>query len=164
MACAYITDLATNIWRDLGEPSDLSVPYIQTKLISPYFLGKLNVALGTAYEIVSGDISPALGTDEQGMYGLMYKIDYYARKINTLLSGYSADASWIELSDGDGRLRRASPTEIAKTITSIKNQLDLQLNGLVGKYRMNNAKSKSVDYFYKDDSGSGLPRDDYRVN
>jgi hypothetical protein len=43
MSCsAYLTDLAASIFNDLGQPTDMSVAYIQSKLTSNAFLGKLN--------------------------------------------------------------------------------------------------------------------------
>lgn len=147
MACAYITDLATNIWKDLGEPTDITVSYIQSKLVSDYFIGKLNVAISTSYTVSNGDIVPVLGTDEQAIYALMYKSESYARTIAKLLSGYSASSMWIELADGDGRVRRASPTELARVLKDLKNKSDSELTGLIHSYRMNNSGSRSVDTY-----------------
>lgn len=147
MTCAYITDLATNIWKDIGEPTSITVSYIQSKLVSEYFIGKLNVAIASSYAIVNGDIVPALGTTEQAIYGLLYKSDYYSTRISQTLAGYSVSTMWVEMADGDGRVRRASPTEFAKVLKELKGQIDGDLRAMVGAYRMNNSQSRSVDQY-----------------
>ncbi len=164
----YISELATGIWQDLGEPATHLPSYIQTKLVSPYFLGKLNVAIATSYTIVDSDIVPVLGAEEQGIYALMYKVEYYAGQISKMLSGYtssSGGSAWIELSDGDGRVRRASPTEMAKVYASQKNQGESELSALIGKYRMNNSKAKTVDYLTINNNNTNPtpPENDYKI-
>ena len=147
MACAYITDLATYIWKDLGEPTDMTVSYIQSKLISEAFIGKLNVAISASYSIVTNDIVPVLDNTAQAVYALMYKSEYYANKINKLLGGYSGATMWTELSDGDGKIRRASPTEVAKVFKDLKDRVDADMYNMIHAHRMNNSTSKTVDYY-----------------
>lgn len=147
MPCAYITDLATNIWKDIGEPTSITVSYIQSKLVSDYFIGKLNVAIASSYAIENGDIVPALGGQEQAIYGLLYKSDYYATRISQTLGGYTVSTMWVEMADGDGRVRRASPTEFAKVLKELKSQIDGELRLMTAAYRMNNSQSRSVDKY-----------------
>jgi hypothetical protein len=162
MACAYITDLATSIWKDLGEPSDMSVSYIQTKLVSEYFIGKLNINMPAAYSIVNGDIFPALDNIGQAIYALMYKSEYYANRITKLLSGYSAATTWVELSDGDSKIRRASPTEMAKALKDLKAQIDSDMHNIIHAYRMNSSTARSMDYYTIDGVANTLQLNAYR--
>lgn len=144
MPCAYITDLATLIYGNLGSPSDLSVSSIQTKLVSAGFLGGLNNSINTSYSIVSGDISPELGINEQNIYSQMYSSEYYARKIMQIAGG--TDINWTSVQDGDSRITRSSQTEVGKLFKDMKKQSDEKLDKLVGSYRINASTPSSVEY------------------
>lgn len=144
MACAYITDLATLIYGDLGSPGDISVSSIQTKLVSSGFLGKLNNALSTCYSIASGDITPQLGVEEQSIYAQMYKSEYYARKISSIFGG--TDINWTTVKDGDSEITRSSQTEVGKLFKDLKRLSDEELNRLIGAYRTNASGPSTIDY------------------
>jgi uncharacterized lipoprotein YehR (DUF1307 family) len=144
MACAYITDLATLIYNNLGAPSDLTISSIQTKLVSTGFLGKLNNKINTSYAIVSGDISPQLDTNEQAIYAQMYVSEYCVKKINAIIGG--TEIAWTTVKDGDSTITRSSQTEMAKIYKDLKKQTDEELDKLVGSYRINASSPISVDY------------------
>lgn len=146
MSCsAYITDLASFIWNDLGQPSSLSVSAIQTKLTSAGFLGQFNVQAATCYQITTGDISPALGNYEQGIYVMMYERDFYTRKLNQLLDG---DATpWTRLTDGDSTIVRTSIADLARIYRDMQSQLNAQLQMALAAYRRGQSMPSSVDYF-----------------
>lgn len=144
MPCAYITDLATLIYSDLGSPSDISVSSIQTKLVSSGFLGKLNNKISTCYSIVSGDISPELGNEEQAIYSQMYKSEYYSRKISSIFGG--TDINWTTVKDGDSEITRSSQTEVGKLFKDLKRQSDEELGNLVASYRVNASPPSTIDY------------------
>jgi len=144
MACAYITDLATLIYNNLGAPSDVSISSIQTKLVSTGFLGRLNNSINTSYSIVSGDISPELGINEQSLYSQMYISEYYSRKINQIIGG--TDISWTSIGDGDSKITRSSQTEVAKVYKDLKKQADEEITRLTNAYRVNASEPSTVDY------------------
>ena len=144
MACAYITDLATLIYNNLGMPADVSVSSIQTKLVSVGFIGKLNNGISTSYSIVSGDISPDLGVNEQAIYAQMYASEYYSRKINQIIGG--TDIYWTSIIDGDSKITRTSQAEIAKVFKDLKKQSEEELYKLISMYRVNASGPTTVDY------------------
>lgn len=144
MACAYITDLATLIFNNLGAPSDLTISSIQTKLVSAGFIGKLNNAISTSYSIVSGDISPELGVNEQAIYSQMYMSEYYARKISAIFSG--TDINWTTIKEGDSAIVRTSQSEVAKVFKDLKKQTDEELQKLISTYRVNASAPSTIDY------------------
>lgn len=144
MACAYITDLATLIYGDLGSPGDISVSSIQTKLVSSGFIGKLNNAISSCYSIVSGDISPELGVEEQAIYAQMYKSEYYSRKISSIFGG--TDINWTTLKDGDSTITRSSQTEVGKLFKDLKRLSDEEMNKLIAAYRVNASSPSTIDY------------------
>jgi len=146
MACsAYLSDLSQNIWNDLGQPTDTPVSYIQSKLTSNGFLGKLNALTANCYTIIAGDISPVLGVDEQGIYALMYEQDFYARKLNVLANG--TDIDWISIRDGESTITRSNIVDKMRIYRDMQKQLNDQLNKLVAAYRQDASTSKSVDYY-----------------
>lgn len=146
MPCSpYLTDLATTIWNDLYQPSGQPVSYIQTKLVSPPYVGKLNNLISTCYESVTGDISPALGEQEQGIYLSMYEADYYTTKLNQVLAGLNPGV--IELRDGDSMIRMTNPIEQAKVYTAQQRALNEQLFWQVSAYRGMAAQPSAVDMY-----------------
>lgn len=146
MACSpYLTDISTSIWNDIGQPTDTPVSYIQSKLTSNAFLGKLNVLTANCYTIVSGDIAPPLGTDEQGIYAMLYEQDFYTRKINVLANG--TDVAWVTIVDGESRITRSDTVSQMKLYATMQKQLNQQLNLAVAAYRQDNSIAQSVDYY-----------------
>lgn len=144
MACAYITDLATFIWNDLGQPSDEPTSYIQSKLVSNGYIGQLNSFTASCFSGISGDISPSLGADEQALYALMYEKDYYTKKLNQTLAGLNPGV--ITLQEGDSRVTFASPIEKARLYRDMQKQLNDQLIMLTSAYRQDRSTPVSVDY------------------
>lgn len=146
MSCPnYILDMATQIWNDLGQPTDTPVSYIQSKLISNTFLGKLNALTANCYVIVSGDISPVLGVDEQGIYALMYEQDFWTRKANILANG--TDIDWVVIRDGESSISRSNIVDKMRLYRDMQKQLNDQLNKTIAAYRQDLSTSKSVDYY-----------------
>jgi hypothetical protein len=144
MASEYISGLATLIYEDLSSPSDLSVSSIQSKLVNEGFLGKLNNSISSSYVIVTGDISPVLGLNEQSIYSQLYISEYYTKKINSILGG--TEIAWTTVKDGDSTIIRSSQTETAKVFKDLKKQSDEELIRLIGSYRVGASGPLTVDY------------------
>jgi len=144
MPCADITNLAQSIWNDLGQPTDTSTSYIQSKLVSNAFIGKLNNLIFACFSGVSGDITPPLSTDQLGIYASLYEVDYWTTKLNTLLNGN--DLSWTTLQDGDSRITRVSAVEQGRLYRDMQKQLMDQLNRQILAYNLGNSAPNSVDY------------------
>lgn len=146
MSCAYITDTANQIWIDLGSPTDMSVSYIQSKLSSGAFLGRLNVLLGTCYTLVNGDIVPALGLAEQGLYAMLFQVDYYTRKVNQLANGLGGNTV-VSLAEDDRRIVFVNTVDKMRLYRDMQKQLMDQLDKDISAYR-NDALSPQDVKFY----------------
>lgn len=145
MSCpAYITNLANAIWNDIGQPSDQPVSYIQTKLIQPYYVGKLSTLTSDCFEVSGSQIVPQLDSQAQAIYGMMYEVDFYTTKLNQLLAGLNPGV--VELAEGDSRMRFTNPVEQAKVYKEMQKQLNEQLQLLIGSYRSDKALPDSVNY------------------
>lgn len=145
MSCpAYITDLATNVWSDLGQPTGQPPPYIQSKLVSQSYVGQLNNLIATCYISVSGDISPPLDNTEQGIYSLLYQYNYYTTALNRTLAGLNPGV--VSMSDGDSRIVFVNPVDIARIYRDAKQQVYDNLVTQVYAYRQMASQPKSVDF------------------
>lgn len=153
MACAYLTDLATNIWKDLGEPADISVSYIQYKLVSNPFVGKLDNLISSCHTITSGSICPALTNKEQSIYALMYESDFWGQKLAKITAGQ--EIQWTRLEEGDSKITRVSSVEQGKLYKDMQRQTNEQLNYLVNVYRQNSSTARSVDFYTIDNNNWG---------
>lgn len=138
--------MAQNIWTDLGQPSGQPPSYIQTKLTSQAYIGRLNNLLTTCYSGVSGDICPSLSPDEQGIYTLMYEMDYYTTKITQVLNGTAPGQQVVQLADGDSRITFVNPVGQAQVFRDLKSQLYNELTMQVAAYRQQRSQPSSVDY------------------
>jgi len=84
-----IVDIADEIYRELGEPSDVSIPSVAFWLRTN--LGKLNILINKTYAINTLDlevdaISPETFTiTEKSIFKKMYNIHYYDRQIIKLI-------------------------------------------------------------------------------
>lgn len=153
MSCASITDLANSIWDDLGQPTDQPVSYIQSKLVSDAFLGKLNLLTTNCHEVVTGSIVPPLDVNEEAIYAMAYQVDFYTAKANSIANG--TDVGWVSLADGDSRIVRASPVDYLRVYRDMQKQLNLELNNMAYNYRMARGMARSVDMLNIDNSWNG---------
>lgn len=144
MSCAYITDMSQFIWTEIGSPTDLSLPSIQSKLVSNPYLGTLNNLIVTCFSGISGQISPEMTQDQQAVYSLLYQRDYYTTKLNQVLQGYAT--SFTRLQEGDSSISRSSTADVARVYRDMQKQLNDQLIFLVNSYRQNEGQPSSVLY------------------
>lgn len=139
-----VYELAYQIWNDLDEPSEVTTSYISGWLVNPANVGKLNNKIGTCYDALSGVISPELGQEEASIYSEIYQALYYKQKINEKLG--AGGIAWTEMRDGDGVLRRASPTEEAKVYKDLFKESNIQLKDLIQNYRANLGFPRTNDF------------------
>lgn len=156
MPCSpYLTDLALNIWLDLSQPTGQPPSYIQSKLVSQPYVGQLNNQLATCYTAVSGDISPALGDTEQGIYSLLYQYNYYSTQLNRVLQGLNPGV--VSLADGDSRIVFTNPVDIARMYRDAAKEASANLIMQVSAYRQQASQPAAVDMpFVINDLGYGV--------
>lgn len=142
--CDYISPLSSGIWQDIGSPASPTPNFISGWLVSPQNIGKLNNLLFTCYSGVNGCIDGALGQREQSIYGEVYKQLYWQQQISANLG--AAGQMWVEMRDGDGVLRRTSPTEIAKVYQTMWKESTANLNQMITSYKLNASIARSNDF------------------
>lgn len=140
-----IVDIADEIYRELLNPSDLSIASISFWLRTN--LGKLNILLNKTYSINTTDleidtISPETFTIiEKDIFKKLYKIHYYDRQIINLIGKASSlnlvstetsgtgisSADSLEISQNGFTARRTSSTKTANETIRANTQFIRQL-------------------------------------
>lgn len=129
---ATITNISDELFRELNQPSELSIAAIAFWLQTN--IGLLNTELGTSYtlsdakEIVDGTTEIDINT--AAIYKKLYLIHYYDRKIQENL-GASSVSSLLEVGSDGATVRKVNKNEIAKTYVSMRKQAREELDTLI---------------------------------
>ena len=137
-----IVDVADEVYREMGEPSDISIASIAYWLRTN--IGKLNVLLNKPYlinettlEIYSSDeTNDPFGINEKTIFKKIYTVHYYERLFRNALGAASTDST-IEIDQNGFRAKRVNKNELAKTYSDLKKQSDEALKMLLDKYELN---------------------------
>jgi len=137
-----IVDVADEVYRELGEPADISIASIAYWLRTN--IGKLNVLLNKPYlisdttlEIYSSDeAKDPFGINEKTIFKKIYTVHYYERLFRNALGAASTDST-IEIDQNGFRAKRVNKNELAKTYSDLKKQSDEALKMLLDKYELN---------------------------
>jgi hypothetical protein len=123
-----VFDIADEIYRELGSPTDLHMPAIVFWLTSN--LGQLNLLVASDYQLDDDqNVNPDILEEDKAILKLLYFIDFYNRTIQSNLGAGAYD--WAEVMEGDSNIRRVSRNELAKTYIQVKKSLEERLNRLV---------------------------------
>lgn len=152
MSCEYVFLMATGLWVDINQPSNLAVSSISGKLVSSGFLGKFDTLTDGCHHIESGCFSPPLNGQEQGIYQQLYLSEYY-RTLFLQSQGAIGVTNWVSLREGDSSITRANPTEISKLYRALQNDANKELGDLIFSYKNNQAGPRQVDYLGIDQNG-----------
>lgn len=137
-----IVDVADEVYRELGEPADISIASVAYWLRTN--IGKLNVLLNKPYlisettlEIYSSDeTKDPFGINEKAIFKKIYTVYYYERLFRNALGAASTDST-IEIDQNGFRAKRVNKNELAKTYSDLKKQSDEALKMLLDKYELN---------------------------
>jgi hypothetical protein len=151
-SCPYITDLASSIHKNIGEPSAVSVSFIAGKLTSNAFLGQLNTLLYKCHTVVSGCIDPALDVDEQAIYTTLYEADYYKKQISSYI-GAAGVKRVLSVKEGDSSISLSNTASEAKVIADLAKSLRQQANEMADLYNRGQATARGVSFYTIDQYG-----------
>jgi len=131
-----IVDMAQELYFELGQPTDLSVPAISYWLRNN--IGILNNKLNK--DIVINDatleLDPNLGEAEKSVYKKIYECYFYDLKVKQTLNSINND-SVLEVTDGGGTVRRINRNETSKIYLDAKKTALTELTMMVGDYNIN---------------------------
>jgi len=135
-----IVDIADEIYREMGEPSDSSIASIAFWLRTN--ISRLNILINKPYTIneetleISDTETDPFGINEKGIFKLIYTSYYYERLFRNALGAASTD-SVIEIDQNGFRAKKVNKNELAKTYSDLKKQTDEQLKMMLDNYNIN---------------------------
>jgi len=144
-----IVDISDEIYRELGEPSDLSHASIAFWLRTN--IGDLNILINKKYYIIestleigivegSGDV---FGDLEKSIFKMIYSVHYYERLFRNALGAASTDST-IEIDQNGFRAKRVNKNELAKTYSDLRKQIVSELDILTRNYNLNESQPLQV--------------------
>lgn len=136
-----VVDIADEIFRDLNNPTDLSVPQIAFWLLGN--IGQLNILIEMEYVVVNSEFVPELGDQEKDILKKIYFVKWANNGMTHNLGATAYD--WSEISEGDSTVRRVSRNEIAKTYKQLRDTYQSELNELAYYYKKNKISPSSYD-------------------
>jgi hypothetical protein len=144
-----IVDIADEIYRELGEPTDLSHASIAFWLRTN--IGDLNILINKkfyisedTYEVsIPEGIDDTFGDIEKSIFKMIYSIHYYERLFRNALGAASTDST-IEITENGFTGRKVNKNELAKTYAQLRKQINDELLVLTKNYNLNEAKPLQV--------------------
>ena len=130
-----VATIADEVFRELGEPSSLSISPITFWLRTN--IGGLNSYINKSYEIDINtyEILPQIGISEVAILKQMYIVHYYDVQLRGALVNASTDAV-VELESDGSRIRKINKSELGKTWLSYRNSAYDQLISMINSYKL----------------------------
>ena len=150
-----VVDIADEIFRELGEPTTLSIPAISYWLRSN--VGQLNNYIHTEYLVNTSDLEiktsegVEIAEEEKSILKKMYFIHFYDQKLRTHMNTLDTDTV-ISVRDGDSSVTKVNRNEITRSISAGKNQEYSELRQMIQSYSTSKALPSQVA---GDDTTSG---------
>jgi hypothetical protein len=142
-----IVDIADEIYRELGEPQELTLASIAFWLRTN--IGDLNILINKkfyisddTYEIASPD-DDTFKDIEKSIFKMIYGMHYYERLFRNALGAASTD-SVLEISQNGFMARKINKNELAKTYAQLRKQIADELQVLTKNYNLNEARPLQV--------------------
>jgi hypothetical protein len=130
-----IQDVADEIWREIGEPSEVVVPSIAFWLQTN--VGKLNSLIFGELSLNKQDLEIANFTEDQkAIFKLMY-LEYFYNKKFIETTGAAGTDQILEVSTDNHKVRKINKNELSKTYLAAKNSIQEEIKRLVNGYRFN---------------------------
>jgi hypothetical protein len=131
-----VVDMAQELYFELGQPSDLSIPAISYWIRNN--IGILNNRINKDIIINDADLEldPSLGETEKAIYKKIYECYFYDLKVKQTLNSINND-SLLEVTDGGGTVRRINRNETSKIYLEAKKQSFSELDVMIRDYNIN---------------------------
>ena len=168
-----VVDIADEIFRELSEPSTISIPSISFWIRSN--VGELNNRINTTFKIkenapdayefsgsfINASNEPQAFNEATGALGLgnpsivaiqpeeasilkkMYTVHYYDQQIRTTVGAASSDPI-VEVASDGSRVRKINKNELSKTYVSLKKEEYSELKDLINAYKLRKASPVQV--------------------
>ena len=144
-----IVDISDEIYRELGEPSDLSHASIAFWLRTN--IGDLNILINKKFYIIESTLEIGIVEDsgdaftdlEKSIFKMIYSIHYYERLFRNALGAASTDST-IEIDQNGFRAKRVNKNDLAKTYSDLRKQIVSELDILTRNYNLNESRPLQV--------------------
>ena len=138
-----IVDIADEIFRELNQPTDSSIPQIAFWI--RVNVGSLNNLIHTEYTIdtTTLEISPDPEIEEKSILKKLYSIHYYDLKLRASLGATSLDTI-IEVTSDGSTVRKVNRNETSKIYLNLKKQEQFELNREISSYKMTKSSPNQV--------------------
>jgi len=144
-----IVDISDEIYRELGEPSDLSLASIAFWLRTN--IGDLNILINKKFYIIDSTLEVGIPTDsgddfgdiEKSIFKMLYVMHYYERLFRNALGAASTDST-LEINQNGFMARKINKNELAKTYAQLRKQIADELQVLTKNYNLNEARPMQV--------------------
>ena len=143
-----VVDIADEIYRELGSPTDLSIPAVSFWIRSN--VGALNNYINTKFlvnavlEIVdSDDLTAEISLKEVAILKKMYVVHDYEHKLRSVLGAAALDAV-IQISDLGTSIRKVNKNEVGKTFAQVKKQEHQELHEMIASYKISASAPRQV--------------------
>lgn len=142
-----VVDVADEIYRELGLPTDLSMSAIAFWVRTN--IGELNNLLFTTYAINSTSLELIDGCDEEvtaeavAILKKLYSIHYYDLQIKKNIVALSTDTI-LEVQDQGSKVKKINKNEVNKNLGILRKQEIEVMKNLVTAYRLRGAEPRQV--------------------
>lgn len=142
-----IVDIADEIYRELSNPTDLSIPAIAFWLRSN--IGALNNLIHTTYDLRGRDLEIVdedgveIAINEKAIFKKMYMIHFYDQKLRANMISMTSDTV-LSVRDGDSSVTKINKNEVNRSIAAVKKQEYDELSIMVGAYKSTKALPRQV--------------------
>ena len=138
-----IVDIADEIFRELNQPTDVSIPQIAFWI--RVNVGSLNNLIHSEYAIdtTTLEISPDPAIEEKSILKKLYNIHYYDLKLRSSLGATSLDTI-IEVTSDGSTVRKVNRNETSKIYLNLKKQEQFELNREISSYKMTKSSPNQV--------------------
>tara|TARA_R100000808_G_C2152931_1_gene162724 strand:+ start:2465 stop:2947 length:483 start_codon:yes stop_codon:yes gene_type:complete len=138
-----IVDIADEIFRELDQPTEVSIPQIAFWV--RVNIGTLNNLIYTEFKIdeTTLEISPDPNIEEKSILKKLYTTHFYDMKIRSVLGASSLDAV-VEVTSDGATVRKVNRNQTSQILTSIRKQEQDILSNLVESYKSNKAVPRQV--------------------
>ena len=142
-----IVDIADEIFRELGEPDDLTIPAITYWVRSN--VGALNNYLNKTFEVKEDTLElidsykHEIGPNESVVFKKMYSVHYYDVKIRRNL-GVVEKETIIAVSDEGTSVTKINKNQVTLALTSLKRAEETELHQLITAYKTDKSMPRQV--------------------
>tara|TARA_Y100000310_G_C20385885_1_gene670380 strand:- start:101 stop:607 length:507 start_codon:yes stop_codon:yes gene_type:complete len=142
-----IVDIADEVFRDLEEPSSLSIPPITYWLRAN--IGTMNSYINSKYEIeavtleIVDECGVLLKEEEKSILKKMYMVHYYDNQLRSNLIAISTDTV-ISVTDDNSSVVKINKNEVSKVVLQAKKQESEELQKMITAYKLSKVKPRQV--------------------